>query len=229
MTPNPVILSPHFDDAVLSCWHLVEGGRATVATVFSGVPEPGTEGWWDRLTGATDSVQRMHERRAENAEALALGGADGLTLDLLDEQYRSDGHVQGLEGALMRATRAADVVYAPLGLFLSADHRIVRDAALKLDADVRLYADHPHAGVWGLPGWVTGSSREQRLDVDGAWRAGMLAAGLAPDSLRADVHALDDAAFERKLEAVRVYRTQLAALECEAPLDQLRWEVTWTR
>jgi hypothetical protein len=54
-------------------------------------------------------------------------------------------------------------------------------------------------------------------------------AGLDPESLRAQVHALDDATFERKLEAVRAYATQIPALECEAPLDQLRWEVAWMR
>jgi hypothetical protein len=42
------------------------------------------------------------------------------------------------------------------------------------------------------------------------------------------VHPLDGPDFERKLDAVRSYRSQLAALEREAPLESLRWEVTWS-
>src|SRR5215211_1480744 len=229
MAAGTVVLSPHFDDAVLSCWHVLDGGDATVATVFSGTPEPGVVGWWDRLTGAVDSAARMDERRREDAAALSLAGARSLELDLLDEQYRANGVAPAVEAALEAATRDAGPVYVPLGLFLSLDHELVRKAALGLDRELRLYADHPHIGVWGLPGWVTGADAPGGLDVDGAWRAAMLAAGLDPQSLQAEVHVLDDTSFASKLEAVRAYRTQVAALECEAPLDQLRWEVTWTR
>ena len=229
MGSRRVVLSPHFDDAVLSCWHVLTRGDTTVATVFSAVPGAGVSGWWDRLTGASDSAARMEERRREDTAALALAGAEPLTLDLLDEQYRTNGRIDGLEEALAGAVGAASVVYAPIGLFLNADHRLVRDAALRLDADVRLYADHPHIGLWGLPAWVTGAEGPAGLDVDAAWQGAMRDAGLDPGGLTPEIHALDDAAFGRKLAAVRTYATQVPALECEAPLDQLRWEVTWTR
>lgn len=229
MASKAVVISPHYDDAVLSCWHVLEDGDATVATVFSGTPEPGVLGWWDRLTGAADSAARMEERRQEDAAALALAGARSLELDLLDEQYRANGAVPALGAALEAATRDAEAVYAPLGLFLSADHGLVRKAALELDRELRFYADHPHIGVWGLPRWVTGADSARGLDVEGAWNGAMAAADLDPRSLHAEVHALDDASFASKLQAVRAYRTQVPALECEAPLEQLRWEVTWTR
>ena len=50
------ILSPHLDDAVLSCWHVLEGPeQARVINVFTADPPPGTPPpWWDRLTGASD-------------------------------------------------------------------------------------------------------------------------------------------------------------------------------
>jgi LmbE family N-acetylglucosaminyl deacetylase len=221
-----VVISPHLDDAVLSCWHLLEG--STVVNVFTGLPEPGTVGWWDTLTGSSDSVERMHERRAEDAEALGLAGAEAVALGLLDEQYRANGRPPAVADALAGRLPAAAEIFVPLGIFLSADHALVRDAARELRGDVRLYADHPHAGIWGLPGWVTGRAEATALDVEGAWRSNMVAAGLDPDALRPHVHELDDDSFERKLAAVRTYRTQVAALECEAPFEQLRWEVTWT-
>jgi hypothetical protein len=87
MASRSVVLSPHPDDAVPSCWHLLAGGDTTVVTVFAGVPEPGTCGWWDRLTGASDPAARVRERLAEDTRAPALAGASSVRLDLLDEQY----------------------------------------------------------------------------------------------------------------------------------------------
>jgi LmbE family N-acetylglucosaminyl deacetylase len=223
-----VVLSPHLDDAVLSCWHvLTAADEVTVVNVFAGVPESGTLGWWDRLTKATDSAERMRERRAEDVEALGLAGAAGANLDLLDEQYRRNGSPTRLKDALAERVGDADVVYAPAVLFPIPDHALVLAAALELREDVRLYADMPHAAIYGLPGWVTG--QRDVLDVDAAWRGRLAEAGLHPDSLRAEVHALEDEAFEHKLSALRRYRTQLPAIEREAPLETLRWEVTWTR
>jgi len=43
---NRVVMSPHFDDAVLSCWRAIAGGegegvQVTVVTVFGGAPPAG--------------------------------------------------------------------------------------------------------------------------------------------------------------------------------------------
>src|SRR5437763_9088482 len=55
------ILSPHFDDAVLSCWHLLAGPTSLgVVNIFTASPPDGCDvPWWDRLTGATDAARRM--------------------------------------------------------------------------------------------------------------------------------------------------------------------------
>ncbi len=228
MGSRAVVLSPHLDDAVLSLWHVLEGGDALVVNVFGGEPEPGVAGWWDGLTSATSSAERVRERRREDAEALALAGVRSVTLDLLDQQYRRNGQRPAPAEPLAEHLRGAAVVYAPAGLFIGVDHRLVRTAALTLRPDARIYADQPHAGIWGLPRWVTGGAGEGSLDVDAAWRRSLRDAGLDPASRRAEVHELGDETFARKLEAVRCYRTQFEALEREAPLEQLRWEVTWT-
>jgi hypothetical protein len=48
MSKPIAILSPHPDDAVLSCWHLLsDPGEARVINVFAGIPPPGRTGWWD--------------------------------------------------------------------------------------------------------------------------------------------------------------------------------------
>jgi hypothetical protein len=43
MEANVVIFSLHLDDAVFSCWHVLDSERAvSVMNVFAGVPPPGT-------------------------------------------------------------------------------------------------------------------------------------------------------------------------------------------
>lgn len=222
-----VVLSPHLDDAVLSCWHRLEGGDVKVVNVFTGLPDSGVAGWWDVLTGEPDSVARMNERLREDARALAATRAVSVGLGLLDEQYRRNGRQPAVAEALAEHLADADEVYAPAALALGADHALVLAGALELRDDLRLYADLPHAALWGWPPWVTGGGEDHPLDVDAAWRARLRGAGLDPDALRPQAHALDDRSFERKLEAVRCYGTQVAALEREAPLKALRWEVTW--
>src|SRR5712692_5355525 len=95
MTDRPnLILSPHFDDAVLSLGGLIAKApdRAVVVTVFAGVPPEGVAGRWDRLSGFPMAVAAIRARRQENEAALALIGVPQnriRNLDYLDGQYRS--------------------------------------------------------------------------------------------------------------------------------------------
>jgi hypothetical protein len=227
------VLAPHFDDAVLSCWHvLVAPGPVVVVNVFAGAPpDGGPVGWWDERTGATDSAARVRERAQEDRAALALAGRTAVSLDLLEAQYRGEGaSVDGLTERIAREVARCDAVYAPVGLGAHADHVLVRDAALSrgsAGARVHLYADLPHGITHGWPTWVAPDGHPQ---VDAAW-ARVLAEAV-PDGvgLRPHVHELGAGDRRRKLEAVRRYRTQLAELEgmAFAPLERsLRYEVAW--
>ncbi len=168
MTPDTVILSPHFDDAVLSCWHVLAGsGEVLVVNVFAGEPAPGTLGWWDRSAGASDSVAVVRTRIEEDRRALALAGRAAVNLPFLDGQYRQEGEapeeiLRALRGVLPAGAR----LYAPAGLGdCHPDHLAVRAAALALHgegAEVRLYADLPHATLGGWPRWVLEDLRAGR-------------------------------------------------------------------
>src|SRR5262245_44038169 len=119
------ILSPHFDDAVLSCWHLLDGrGDVLVVNVFTALPPAGTPlGWWDTQTGATDAVERTRERRAEDAEALALTGRTAVALDLLDDQYRTAPlDLAELDARLTAVVAHGATLYAPLAADGHPDH-----------------------------------------------------------------------------------------------------------
>lgn len=231
-----VILSPHLDDAVLSCWHLLCGpGEVEVINVFAGSPPPGTGAtWWDRLTGATDSVARMDERRAEDREAFAFAGRTAICLDFLDGQYEpTDQPVGAITARLHELIDPDAIVYAPAALGDHDDHEQVRSAALALASaglTVRLYADHPHAVRRGWPAWIDGSDTQAGRAAAAHWDQRLGDVDLVPD--RPELHFLDDAERERKLHAVSAYRTQVRALgETFGDIDgfpAFPLEIVWT-
>ena len=215
-TRAAVILSPHLDDAVLSCWHLLRGpGEVEVINVFAGSPAPGTgASWWDEITGATDSAARMAERRAEDSAAFAIAGRTATHLDFLDEQYQpTDQPLERIVARLRELIDPGAVVYAPAALGFHGDHERVRAAALELAASgqaVRLYADHPHAVQRGWPSWIDGVETEAGRQVVAHWEQRLRPVDLAQD--RPVIHHLDDAEQTEKLRAVSAYRTQIQAL-----------------
>jgi len=232
--PPAVILSPHLDDAVLSCWHLLCGpGEVSVINVFAGSPPAGAEtSWWDRETGATDSVLRMEERRAEDREAFAIAGRVAIDLDFLDDQYKPDGQsVQAVVAGLRELIDPDVVVYAPAALGEHVDHEQVRSAALEMAAagqPVRLYADFPHAVRHGWPRWINGTKADNGVAEE--WEQRL--SGLGRAQPRADVHHLVAAERERKLRAVSAYRTQIPALQSAfgevEGFPAFQHEVIWT-
>ena len=116
----PVLLSPHWDDAVFDCWGLMTAhSQLTVVNVFAGVPEPGRLTRWDRVTGAEESAARAHERMDEDFAALSLAGRRPIDLPLLEAEYRETGPplaLGHLDAALADAVGVVSHVYAPAAL-----------------------------------------------------------------------------------------------------------------
>jgi LmbE family N-acetylglucosaminyl deacetylase len=84
-----VICSPHFDDAVLSCWSLLERDPAsTVVNVFTGAPDSDFTYWFDQQNGVLSSAMGMQQRADEDRYALGLVGKSPIDLGMLDRQYR---------------------------------------------------------------------------------------------------------------------------------------------
>lgn len=83
-----LVISPHFDDAALSCAALLDrGSPVDVFTVFTGGPEPPRQGFWDAECGFADSAEALRIRGAEEQAALALGGHRSTFLGLQEAQY----------------------------------------------------------------------------------------------------------------------------------------------
>ncbi len=214
------VVSPHLDDAVLSCFALMRAARAvTVITVFAGLPPAGTEpALYDRLTGSTDPRRRMTARRREDRAALATLGAKPVHLDLVDNPYRrtpppTDDVVAAIVAAVPRRTT---VLAVPGGFGTHPDHRLVAEAAplaaKHLDLDLIAYADYPYAATYGWPSWVTGRPADPLLDPQSTWDAALRRIrhhGLVDDV----VVALPPALRRDKIATFAHYATQVAVSE----------------
>jgi LmbE family N-acetylglucosaminyl deacetylase len=239
MSPEAVILSPHFDDAVLSCWHVLAGPcEVLVVNVFAGEPSAGTLGWWDRLAGGTDSVAMVRTRIEEDRRGLAVAGRAAVNLPFVDGQYRQADQapgeiVEALRGVLGVGAR----LYAPAGLGdRHRDHTAVRTAALALrteGAEVELYADLPHATVSGWPRWALGQLPSTSADPAAErWASELATTGIPAGEMAASAHRLPTGEVAEKLDAVRAYASQLEPLQQAfgCSLDDPRllgFEVTW--
>jgi len=200
-----LIVSPHLDDAVLSCGALIAGGSDIhVVTVFAGRPQRAdvvgaTE--WDRLCGFTTDDDVVGIRRAEDEAACALLGASPVWLEFVDDQYSEMSSVEAIVDALDAVIARIDPreIYMPLGLF-HRDHDRTHQACRKLTTTdgraVFAYADAPYRALDGLV-----DDRIAELD----------AAGVHPRRVDVDLGAEVDVA--RKREAIACYGSQVRALE----------------
>ncbi len=168
-----VYLSPHLDDAVLSCGGLIwqqtqSGERVEIWTLCAGDPpnaplSPFAESLHARWQ--TDLNAPDH-RRAEDLTSCALVGALARHWPLPDCIYRRDaqgrylyaseeaifgpvhpaeeGLIEDLAAQLRREIPAQAQVIAPLTIGLHADHRLARAAAQRLQRSLWYYPDYPY-------------------------------------------------------------------------------------
>jgi GT2 family glycosyltransferase/LmbE family N-acetylglucosaminyl deacetylase len=216
-----VILSPHLDDAVLSCGDLIwQIPHCTVLTIFAGSDVEWSElRDWDRIAGFHSGEDVVARRIEEDDEALAVLGAEGVRLSFLDEQYRDPGVIPPVE-ALSREIQAAleavhaDVAFMPLGL-RHGDHKLAAAAAqhaARTGQAVRWYAyqDLPYTSELqpGIDEALTDLADFDPTEV---------VLGLGRDA-------------ERKDRALDCYRSQLIALGEErrscALLPERYWALT---
>ena len=234
-----LLLSPHWDDAVLDCWSLLSGEEPlAVANLFAGSPAPGSLAPWDAITGARDSSERTRERLAEDARALALAGRRPVNLALLDAQYRAGRPGPGpgeIDQLLSREVTAVSRVYAPAAIGAHSDHLLTRQYARRLFADaipVTLYAELPYCVLHGWPHWVDGRAADPHRVVDVFWSQ-FLGQVSELGALRdATVVTLTHEQAAGKLEAMHSYETQLPGLHYggRGLLDDPeihRYEVRW--
>jgi LmbE family N-acetylglucosaminyl deacetylase len=215
---DALYLAPHLDDAALSCGGRIAqataaGQTALVVTVMAGDPS---------FSGVSDYVESLHtrwqladdaaaRRRAEDAAACAILGADYLHLTVPDCIYRrhpeggaalylSDddifGDIHPAELGLVQQISAhlAELPscrerFVPLAVGHHVDHILVRWAAESAWGDLRYYEDYPYA--------QSSAAVERVLSAEEVlWR-----------SL---VYKLDAASLQRKTDAIAAFKSQLS-------------------
>src|SRR6266545_6054603 len=141
--PAAVVVSPHLDDAVLSCWAVLSGPEeCVVLNAFTGDPDPARERPWDELTGAADPTQRQRERIAEDRAALAHADCTPTNLGL--RPPASEYAAAHLREVLAAAIPPDGDLYLPAAIGGHPAHVLVRDVGLTLAgraARTHLYAD----------------------------------------------------------------------------------------
>lgn len=214
MNPDWIYLSPHLDDAVLSCGGQIAqraraGERIWVVTVFAGSPRGGLSPlagsfhqWWG--LGADAPAARRKEDRA----ALALVAARPVHWRLQDCIYRrtAEGvflypdqaclwgplHPQDEELVPLLARRMARLprsatLCVPLAAGRHVDHRLVRQGAEATGRPLLYYEDYPYAEVAQAVETALGQ---------GPWTCQEVPLG--------------EEALAAKVAAVRCYRSQLS-------------------
>ena len=214
-----VYISPHLDDAALSCGgaiarHTSAGARVLVVTLCTGTPPPDAR--------FSDFARQVHQawglgpdevisaRLREDDLALERLEADTYRAGLLDAIYRrpdayssrdalfgtpaaSDSLLHSTQQliAALRGRLPQATFYAPLGVGNHVDHQIVHDAARDVaGAVVAFYEDFPYM-LW--PG-----AFEQRMRaLDQRFVASTI-----------DI----DATLTRKIGAIGAYASQLSSL-----------------
>lgn len=216
---HAIYLSPHLDDAVLSCGAQIarvcrDGKRVLIATVMAGDPP------LDALSEYAHSLHTRWElaadaaaqRRAEDQAAARILGADTLHWSVPDCIYRTDpangqpmyvsdddifGPIHGAEAGLvdrivekMGQLPPGERIYVPLCVGHHVDHQLVRAAAeAHFGRDVLYYEDYPYAQEEGTVEQIIGA---------------------APDAWQPVVTAVDGPALTAKIEAILAFRSQLS-------------------
>jgi len=104
-----LVVSPHYDDAVMSAFALLDG-RTTVMNVFTGRPAPAVTSDWDTGAGFADSTDAMTARSIEDDRAFDGLGTTRIEVGLLDNQYATlaSGAGRTADDAATLTARVAD-------------------------------------------------------------------------------------------------------------------------
>jgi LmbE family N-acetylglucosaminyl deacetylase len=209
------VISPHLDDAVLSCSQvLFAHPGSTVITVFAGRPPDGRWSSWDKKC-FRPGQDPMSVLQKEDREALGALAASPVHLPFLDAEYGTAYAIEEIAQVLAQYVDALvpESVLVPLGI-LHVDHAATHKAA------IRLIRARPHIR------WIIYEELPYRFEY--------------PEHREARKRELQDEGFElseltlphdpnkqAKLRAIRRYKSQLRALGRNRIRQALRDEQYW--
>jgi len=151
-----IVLSPHYDDAVLSLGGFLaqNKNKAVVATFFTQNASTTRETKWDKLSGFASSLESFAKRSVENTNALNLLGVQGLDYSFVDFQYRKVGQSAGqstttlnelstsIEELIQKNKSDKINIYGPAffgDVITHPDHKLLHEAFMEV---AKLYANN---------------------------------------------------------------------------------------
>jgi LmbE family N-acetylglucosaminyl deacetylase len=175
-----VVVSPHFDDAVLGAAHLLGSyPGSTVITVVAGWPPsyPAEATDWDACGGFVAGDDVVAIRRKEDIVALEVLSATPVWLDVADHQYLPKDQWSQPEAVAPSLKEAIEhleptAVFLPMGI-ANPDHVLTHDAGLIARDELSsrrggpvwfCYEDHGYKHIPGLLAW-----RITKLFKAGLW------------------------------------------------------------
>jgi len=211
-----VVVSPHFDDAVLGAAHVLSTyPGSTVITVLAGRPPayPAEPSEWDADGGFVAGDDVVAVRREEDRAAMALLEATPVWLEFPDHQYLEPDQrptPEDVAPALAQAVTDAGAtsVFFPLGI-ANPDHDLTHRAGLLARSALAgrdapawfCYEDHGYKHIPGLMAW-----RLATLFKAGVWPTPAIVP-IDPDMVI-------------KRAAIWRYASQIPPLQREHVLDQ---------
>ncbi|MER0243789.1 PIG-L family deacetylase [Streptomyces sp. HSW2009] len=210
-----VVISPHFDDAVLSLAAVIPQlpGPVVVVTAYGGAPGPeATVSSWDADCGFGTPHEAHRARVIEDAQALQMVGVAQITLPHPDGPYGDPSELGHLDQWLRKLPVDTDVL-APLGT-RQDHHALVREQVLRTRAEQGaalplIYADQPYTGH--SAGWHTDDA-EAVLAAEEERGASFRSLTDRYRLTRRYEVKLDDDQWSAKRLAVQCYGSQLATL-----------------
>lgn len=221
-----IVLSPHYDDAALSCGGLIAhltaaGEQVVVATLFGGKPD------YSRLSPFALQIHGrplagddpIDQRRAEERAALALLAAESRPGDLLDCIYRQDAAavrwLYDSEAALFGSVDPADdVLVEELAHCLAAlappAPRCVLYAPLAIGNHVDHQIARRSAAILQQHGHIVWHYEDYPYIARDP--SGLAASLREPSRWRSRLIPIGEAELQRKVGAVLAYASQLAVL-----------------
>jgi LmbE family N-acetylglucosaminyl deacetylase len=233
-----IVLSPHYDDAVLSLGGLLaeKGNKAIVASFFTGIPQVATSTSWDTKSGFSNSTEAMNARIIENQNALKVLGTRMLNLDYLDNQYRLEEEKTADKNAILEQELAKDIqaliasygqktiyVYGPAlfgPVITHPDHALLHAAFLDVirsfpnnNVHFYFYEDYPYVERYNRE---VVTSLKKNLEQD------------SQNLLTTTEIPLTGSDVKKKISALKRYVSQTEVIKIEDHIDVIKNTETFT-
>jgi LmbE family N-acetylglucosaminyl deacetylase len=207
-----LVISPHLDDAVLSCGLFLAAHPGTIVlTALAGIPPDLPVNGWDHRCGFRNGDNVMAARREEDQVALALLGAEPRWLDFCQRSHLAPDNMvdpRALSDAIAAVIEELSpaAVAFPFGLG-HPDHELTHGASVALVAARPelawyCYEDIPYRI---LPGVLAARIRE------------LLDAGIRPTPVSVRL----DRTHDRKAAAFQAYRSQAGPLDDDWGINRM--------